>query len=609
MTIATRAPRLPATVAPPGDPWVAQLEGRLARFRIRPEARLAQQAVYTVPIDQFVPLLRHIVQTEGGRLATVTGLDVRDGTELVYHVCFDRNVYTANFKVLVPRTTDAMESVTPWLPGAEFIERELHDLLGVDFPGHPRMERLILADDWPEGVYPLRRGFKKEHAKRSARPAAARPDVPAGGNGGAAGRRAVTVRAPSGDGRTLLSIGPFHPLQEEPEHYQLWVEGETVVDLDVRLSYNHRGIEELSARRTFDQVPYLVERVCGICSASHPLAYIRAVETLCQCDVPLRAKYLRTIVLELERLHSHLLWVGLAGHFLGYNTVFMWAWRYREPVMDILEKVTGNRCTYANAKIGGCRRDIPNEMLPEIARAADAVIAPTEMLTNAVLDDPVLHARLKNVAVLTEEDARKWCTTGPTARGSGVAIDVRRDDPYEVYDRLDWKVIAFPEGDVLAKAKVRLLETLEAAKMIKQAARECPDGPVDAQVTEVPPGEATGHVEAPRGETFHYVRSDGGRCPVRHKIRAPSYVNVPSFRASCIGQHIADVTIALAAVDPCYSCTERMAVARDPESGATRFDGKQLLALSKERTRWFEQQLGIAPFDQRWARKFEERLA
>jgi len=237
------------------------------------------------------------------------------------------------------------------------------------------------------------------------------------------------------------------------------------------------------------------------------------------------------------------------------------------------------------------------------------VVGPTEMLTNAVLDDPVLHARLTGVATLTQEDARRWCVTGPTARASGIPIDVRRDDPYGVYDRLDWNVITFPEGDVMAKAKVRLLETLESVRMVKQAVRDCPPGEIDAHVEQVPPGEAIGHVEAPRGETFHYVRSDGGRCPVRHKIRAPSYVNVPSFRASCIGQHIADVTIALAAVDPCYSCTERMAVTRNARTNERLMSGDALLNLSVERTHWFEKQMGVEPFDVRWEPKLRELLA
>jgi NADH-quinone oxidoreductase subunit D len=591
----TTTPIKPGIAQPPiTETPVAGLVSKLMAAGGREDWRGANQGIYAIPHERFVPLLRELFIKGHGRLATVTGIDVHGGTELLYHLCFDPPGFTATLKVLVSRETDTMESVTPWLPGAEFIEREIHDLLGVDFPGHPRMRRLILSDDWPEGVYPLRRGFKKADGR--ARPGATKmapPPMPENKDGK----------------RTLVSIGPFHPLQEEPEHFQLWVEGETVVDMDVRISYNHRGIEELSSRRTFDQVPYLVERVCGICSASHPLAYIRAVETICGCKVPERAQYLRTIVLELERIHSHLLWVGLAGHFLGYNTVFMWAWRYREPVMDILEKMTGNRCTYANAKIGGSRRDVPDEMMDELIRSVDEVYGPTEMLTKAVLDDPVLHTRLKNVAVLTEEDARRWCVTGPTARGSNLPIDVRRDDPYEVYDRLDWEVITMPEGDVMAKSVVRLLETLEAVKIIKQAAKQLPKGPIDAKVEEIPPGEAIGRVEAPRGETFHYVRSDGGRCPVRHKIRAPSFVNIPSFRASCIGQHIADVTIALAAVDPCYSCTERMAVASDARTGHTLHNGKALLEASVQRTRWFEKELGVEPFDKRWGAKLRELLA
>lgn len=384
--------------------------------------------------------------------------------------------------------------------------------------------------------------------------------------------------------RTLIPIGPFHPLQEEAEFYKLYVEGETVVDMDVRISYNHRGIEQLSTKRTFDQVPFVVERVCGICSASHPLAYIQAVEEIAGVEVPERALYLRTIVNELERIHSHMLWVGLAGHFLGYNTVFMWAWKYREPVLDLLEVTTGSRINYANAKVGGVRRDIANEHKPYILKIMDEFEPKLEMLTQAVLDDYILHLRTKNVGVLSKEDARKYCVTGPTVRASDIPIDVRRDDPYAAYDRVEWNVITDDGCDVFGKAKVRLLETYESMKIIRQCVRRMPDGPLEEPVKAIPPGEAVGHVEAPRGETFHYVRSDGGNYPVRHKIRAPSYVNIPSFKATCVGQPVADVTIALAAVDPCYSCTERLAVAVDATTKKLRYTFEDLLRLSQEKT-------------------------
>ena len=382
--------------------------------------------------------------------------------------------------------------------------------------------------------------------------------------------------------KPVLAVGPFHPLQEEMEFFQLTIDGEIVTDIDVRISYNHRGIEKISESLQFDQVPFLMSRICGICSATHPLAYVQAVEELAGIKPPERALYVRTIINELERIHSHLLWVGLAGHFIGYDTVFMWAWKYREPVLDLLEEITGNRNNYGNVKVGGCREDIPNELIPKILKELDEIEKKTEMLTKAVLDDPVLHARLKGVGILKKEDAISYAVTGPTARGSDVAIDVRHDDPYAAYGDLDWNVIAQPEGDVFAKAVVRLLETFESIKMVREALKKLPDGPVTVEVKEIPPGEAVGHTEAPRGETFHYVRSDGGNRPVRHKVRAPSYVNVPSFKASCIGGHIADVTLTLAAVDPCYSCTERLAVV-DGHGNVTH-DYDALLKLGREKT-------------------------
>ncbi len=394
--------------------------------------------------------------------------------------------------------------------------------------------------------------------------------------------------------KPVLAVGPFHPLQEEMEFYQLTLDGEIVTDIDVRISYNHRGIEGISETLQFDQVPFLVSRICGICSASHPLAYVQAVEDIAGVTPPDRALYVRTIINELERIHSHLLWVGLGGHFIGYDTVFMWSWKYREPVLQLLEEITGNRNNYGNVKVGGCREDIPNELIPKLLKEIDELEKKTEMLTKAVLDDPIIHARLKGVGILSNEDAINYAVTGPTARGSGVAIDVRHDDPYAAYSDLDWNVIAEPEGDVFAKAVVRLLEVLESIKMTRQALKKLPDGPVSVEVKEIPPGEGFGRAEAPRGETFHYVRSDGGNRPVRHKARAPSYVNVPSFKASCIGQHVADVTITLAAVDPCYSCTERLAVVDSRSNVILDYDA--LMKLSREKTARIKKELGAPEF-------------
>lgn len=387
--------------------------------------------------------------------------------------------------------------------------------------------------------------------------------------------------------KTIIPIGPYHPLQEEPELFKLFCEGETVKDVEWVTGYNHRGIEKLSESKTFDQVFFLVERVCGICSTSHPFAFANCMEEIAQVEIPDRAKYIRSIIGELERIHSHLLWVGLAGHFLGYNTVFMWAWKYREPVLDLFEMITGNRNSYAMFKIGGVRRDIENHSIPRLKKVLDELKKKTNMLIGAVMDDPVIHARTKGVGIITKEDIIRYGALGPTARAAGLAIDVRKDDPYAAYPLVNWKVITAEAGDVFAKAEVRLLELLESISIIEQCLeglKKEKEGETQTTVKNIPAGFGTGRAEAPRGEVFHFVMTDGSNYPKRHKIRAPSYMNIPTFKKSCIGQSISDATIALAAVDPCYCCTERMGFAYNLDSGEKILNGKELVKLGQDKT-------------------------
>jgi len=382
--------------------------------------------------------------------------------------------------------------------------------------------------------------------------------------------------------KSVITIGPYHPLQEEPELFQLTVEGETVVDIEVSVGYNHRGIEKLSERKTFDQSTFVIERICGICSTSHPFAYTQAVEDIIPVEVPERAKYIRTIIAEGERIHSHLLWFGLAGHFLGYNTVYMWMWRLREEILDVMEILSGNRNNYAMFKPGGVRRDIKPEDIPLAIKKIDSILPTVDRLKGAILDDPVLHARLKGIGTLTKEEAIAYCALGPTSRASGVARDVRKDAPYAAYDRVDWNMIVTANGDVWDKAVVRLLELYESIKIMKHCLLNLPGGEIDLKIKSIPPGEGIGAHEAPRGETFHYVRSDGTNRPARHKVRAPTFMNLPTLKATVPGSSIADAAIILAAIDPCYCCTERLAVRS--ADGKKLFGGDELLRLSREKT-------------------------
>jgi len=382
---------------------------------------------------------------------------------------------------------------------------------------------------------------------------------------------------------TLIPIGPFHPLLEEPEFFKFYVEGEKVVDADVRIGWNHRGVEKLAESKTYEQDVFLVERICGICSTSHPFAFVQAAEDVSQIEVPERAKYIRTIIGELERVHSHLLWVGLAGHFIGYNTVFMWAWKYREPILDIFEVISGNRNHYAMFKVGGVRRDIKDEDVPGLIKAVDEAEKFCAMLVKAVMDDPVIQARTKGIGVLKKTDAIDMCVVGPTARASGINIDVRKDHPYAAYDQIPWERIVVEGGDVFAKAAVRLLETIESIKIIRGCLKAMPKGAIDADIREIGIGEGIGQHEAPRGEVFHFVKSNGSNYPERHKIRAPSFMNVPSFKRTVIGESIADAALITAAVDPCYCCTERMAVV-EPETEKVILTGEDLVRLCQMKT-------------------------
>lgn len=396
--------------------------------------------------------------------------------------------------------------------------------------------------------------------------------------------------------KTIVPIGPYHPLLEEPEFFKLYCDGEIVVDMEWETGYNHRGIEKICETKTFEQVFYVVERICGICSTSHPFAYANAVESIPGVDVPVRAKAIRSIVGELERIHSHLLWVGLAGHFLGYNTVFMWAWKYREPVLDMFEIITGNRNSYAMFTIGGVRRDISDVQATQLLKTLGDLKEKVDLLTGAVMDDPVIHARLKGVGTLTAKDIHDFGAVGPTARASGVDIDIRRDDPYAAYDMVDWKVITAQAGDVFAKAEVRLLEMYQSISIIEQCLdilKKEKGGEVKVKVKDLPPGIGIGRAEAPRGEVFHFVKSDGSNSPVRHKIRAPSYTCIPTFRKSCIGGTISDAAIATAAVDPCYCCTERMTQVYDHKTGKRLMNTTELIKLSHQKTESLRKKLGV----------------
>ncbi|MHC1564190.1 MAG: hydrogenase large subunit [Candidatus Hecatellaceae archaeon] len=383
----------------------------------------------------------------------------------------------------------------------------------------------------------------------------------------------------------LIPIGPYHPAIKEPEFFKLIVEGENVVDADIRIGYNHRGIEYLAQRMTYHQVTFLVERICGICSNIHPLCYVQAVESILNLRPPERALYIRSIIEELERIHSHLLWLGVGGHVIGFDTLLMWTWKLREYVLDVFEEITGNRQSYAMMKIGGVRRDIRAEHRQKILKVMDEVERGVKQIAAMLLEDPVSRARLEGVGVLTKEEAGNYCVVGPTARASGLPIDVRKDFPHAAYSMLSFEVPVRTEGDVLAKTIVRIEEMLQSAEIVRQAVDAMPGGDIEVEFKEMVPGEGVGVAEAPRGEDFHYVVSDGTNYPKRHKVRAPTYMNLPSLKPQLIGYSLADAPIIIASIDPCLCCTDRLSVVDRREGRRKAYSWDELVYLSRRKTR------------------------
>jgi formate hydrogenlyase subunit 5 len=472
-------------------------------------------------------------------VSAISGLDQGANIGLLYHLRVSRQLVT--LVTDIPKENPTIKSITPLIPGANFHEREVADLFGVTFEGHPSPGRLVLSETWPEGLYPLRKDANLENIPFK------QPEE------GAAPPQADNER-----GLVNVVVGPQHPALLEPEKFQLKVDGEIVRSVEPRIGYVHRGIEKTSEKRTYLQDVYLVERICGICNSCHACSFVEAVEKILGTQVPPRAKYLRVIILELNRLHSHLLLLGHAGLEIGYETLFQYMWRDREPIMDLTELITGNRVISSSMTVGGVRQDINETAITKMRAALVALRKRMEFYQNLYHNEPSMKMRTQNVGKLSKEDALKLCVVGPVARASGVEIDVRKDDPYEAYDEIPFKVLTRTEGDTYARLMIRLDEITESINIIEYAVDHLPTGPFRVRAPRVvPAGEAVNRVEAPRGELFDYVKSNGTAYPERVKVRTPTFANLPSFLVTAIGGSIADVPANFVSLDPCFSCTDR----------------------------------------------------
>ncbi len=511
-----------------------KLRGKPVQIQLGLLGKAAVQANGGMHRDVLKTLLEADEKTA---VCAISGLDLGANLGVFYHIRTSNALITIQAEV--PKENPKITTVTDLLPGATFHEMEVADLFGVVFEGHPCPGRLLLPDTWPEGIYPLRKDIKASEVKLNP-PAAC--DVP-----------------PSEEGKLVkIVIGPQHPALLEPEKFAVTVDGETVTKVEPRIGYVHRGIEKASETRTYLQDVYLVERICGICNSCHATAFVETVEKILKTEVPPRAKYLRTIILELNRLHSHLLTLGHAGLEIGYETLFQYFWRDREPIMDLTEMITGNRVVSSSIAVGGVRRDLKETDIPKIKTTLADLRKKVPFYKQVYENEPSLRMRMQKVGTLAREDALKLCVVGPVARGSGVDIDVRKDEPYEAYDEIPFKEITRKEGDTWARMNVRMDEVEESINIIEYALDHLPSGAYRVKVPRVvPAGEAVNRVEAPRGELFYYVKSNGTAYPERVKVRTPTFSNIPAFLKTAIGESIADIPPNFVSLDPCFSCTDR----------------------------------------------------
>ena len=398
-----------------------------------------------------------------------------------------------------------------------------------------------------------------------------------------------------------IPIGPIHPALEEPEKFIITLDGERVIHVDIKLGYNLRGLEWIAMRRNYIQLLYLVERICGICSFSHNHTYTRAVEEMAGIEVPERAEYIRAIIGELERIHSHLLNLGVVGHAIGYDTVLHLSWLARERVMDILEAIGGNRVNYAMNTIGGVRRDIEEKhkrMIFDMIRYYREEVMPK--VEEIFLYDPTVEARLRDAGVIPKRIALEYSAQGPTARGSGIKKDVRYNEQLGVYPELGIKPITPKEftgvikGDVFDRMVVRVGELWQSMEIIEKAFDQMPEGKIKtfskdnvalAKLKKAE-GAGIGRYEAPRGETIHYVRANlGTDGPAKWKAREPTFPNLFAVARALVGEQLADVPVAIASIDPCLSCTDRVAII-DSKTGKKKvLTEKDLLKASIEKTK------------------------
>lgn len=534
------------------------------------------QLTITVAADMLPDVVEFLYYGRDGWLPNMVGNDERpiNGHYALYYLLSMEGADPGFVTVRAEIDPETMEfpSVTPRVPACVWSEREVRDMFGLRPVGLPDERRLVLPDDWPEGLYPLR----KDSMDYRRRPAPT-SDV----------ENYSFLYEGDAEETTEVPMGPLHITSDEPGHFRLFVEGEEIIDADYRLFYVHRGMEKVAETRlNYDAVTFLADRICGICGNAHSVAYAEAVENAQGIEVPLRAQFIRSILLEVERLHSHLLNLGLVCHYCGFDTGFQHFFRVRERAMDLSEMLVGARKTYGLNLIGGVRRDILEDQKLATISFVHELRNDVEALVDMLVSTANFESRTAGIGRLDPKIARDFSPVGPCVRGSGFARDVRFNHPFDGYAHLSGLGVRTHDGcDVQSRTLVRVEEFLDSLAMIEQLLDSAPSGPVlTTDWTYVPHRYGLGFTEAPRGEDMHWAQvGDNQKC-YRWRAKAATYSNWPVLRYMFRGNTVADAAIIVGSMDPCYSCTDRVTVVDVNKHTETVLTKSQLESYCRRRT-------------------------
>jgi NADH-quinone oxidoreductase subunit C/D len=519
-------------------------------------------------------------------LTAVTGVDYfpENKMEVVYHAYRTTGGPGLTFKVQVPRV-DPVEvpSLIHLWPGVDLQEREAWDLLGIKFTGHPDLRRILMWEGF-EG-HPLRKDWKEGFYEEDTKPFKSRwPDgqfymaedknpfkdnltfptnfdpekwIPEGDAllYGSLARYTVKQEDGMSTDRIVINMGPHHPSTHGVFRAVMTLDGETIVGLKPVMGYLHRNHDKIGERNTYLQNMPFTDRLDYFNSMTNNFGYAITVEKLMKIPVAERAEYIRVIVSELSRIQNHLVFIGTLLNDLGaMYTPSLYAFEERELILDIFEAISGARMMCNYFRFGGVVRDIPDDVMQKIKNLVfDRLQGKTDELDRLLTENEVLVSRLKGVPMINAEDAIKYSVTGPVLRAAGIPYDIRRADPYGIYDRFDFDVAVRHNGDLMDNYLIRIDEIRQSLRILEQATKQIPQGPINSQKpayqVRVPAGEAYGRIESPKGELGYYVVSNGKPNPWRYHVRPPSFVNVTALEKICIGTKIADFVALLAMLD------------------------------------------------------------